>query len=124
MRGIPRKRRNVSTESWCRWLRLYYQSMTAQSPNPFDRSPPRAASSSSISPSPPSDGGEGGERRCVCIGFPLLGPLPTRSSRGEDGELDAALRSTRIPSQATGERDRLGRTRRRLAGGIWLPSGP
>src|SRR6266581_134580 len=23
--------------------------------------------------------------------FPLLGPLPTRSSRGEDGELDAAL---------------------------------
>src|SRR6266852_5000338 len=23
---------------------------------------------------------------------PLLGPLPTRSSRGEDGELDAALR--------------------------------
>src|SRR5258708_26805599 len=30
----------------------------------------RAASSSSISPSPPSDGGEGGERRCVFIGFP------------------------------------------------------
>src|SRR5207245_692388 len=24
---------------------------------------------------------------------PLLGPLPTRSSRGEDGELDAALRA-------------------------------
>src|SRR6266581_5974435 len=26
---------------------------------------------------------------------PLLGPLPTRSSRGEDGELDAALRDSR-----------------------------
>src|SRR5437899_370098 len=25
------------------------------------------------------------------LGSPLLGPLPTRSSRGEDGELDAAL---------------------------------
>src|SRR6266478_7666074 len=36
-----------------------------------------------------------GERRCVFIGFPLLGPLPPRSSRGEDGELDAALRPHR-----------------------------
>src|SRR5216683_776036 len=26
---------------------------------------------------------------------PLLGPLPTRSSRGEDGELDAALENFR-----------------------------
>jgi len=32
-----------------------------------------------------------GERRSVFIGAPLLGPLPARSSRGEDGELDAAL---------------------------------
>ncbi len=31
-----------------------------------------------------------GEERCVFIGSPLLDPLPTRSSRGEDGELDAA----------------------------------
>src|SRR6266567_6611218 len=31
-----------------------------------------------------------GERRCVLLVSPLLGPLPTRSSRGEDGELDAA----------------------------------
>src|SRR5258706_647236 len=36
-----------------------------------------------------------GERRSVLIGkwaAPLLGPLPTRSSRGEEGELDAAIR--------------------------------
>ena len=32
-----------------------------------------------------------GERRCVLIGSPLLDPLPTRSSQGEDVELDAAL---------------------------------
>jgi len=50
-----------------------------------------AASSSWISPSPPSMEERAGERRCVFIGSPLLGPLPTRSSRGEDGELDAAL---------------------------------
>src|SRR6266849_4454716 len=52
----------------------------------------RAASSSSISPSPPSDGGEGwGEE--ARFYSPLLGPLPTRSSRGEDGELDFSLSS-------------------------------
>src|SRR6266700_1719368 len=31
------------------------------------------------------------------LDFPLLGPLPTRSSRGEDGELDAALGSLDPP---------------------------
>src|SRR5438309_9823604 len=29
---------------------------------------------------------------------PLLGPLPTRSSRGEDGELDAALPASQTPT--------------------------
>src|SRR6266852_1438221 len=54
----------------------------------------RAASSSWNSPSPPSDGGEGwGEE--VRFYSPLLGPLPTRSSRGEDGELDAAQENGR-----------------------------
>ncbi len=52
----------------------------------------RAASSSSITPSPPSDGGEGRGEEVRFYWLPLLGPLPTRSSRGEDGELDAALR--------------------------------
>jgi hypothetical protein len=32
-----------------------------------------------------------GERRCVFMDSRLLGPFPTRSSRGEEGELDAAL---------------------------------
>ena len=31
------------------------------------------------------------ERRRVVIGAPLPGPLPARSSRGEEGELDAAV---------------------------------
>jgi hypothetical protein len=31
-----------------------------------------------------------GERRRVFIGFPFPQSLPTRSSQGEDGELDAA----------------------------------
>src|SRR6266852_1403489 len=35
-------------------------------------------------------GERAGERRCVFIGFPSS-ILPPRSSRGEDGELDAAL---------------------------------
>ena len=43
----------------------------------------RPGSSSWISPSLPSDGGEGWG--------PLLGPLPARSSQGDDGELDAAV---------------------------------
>src|SRR6266702_2282382 len=30
------------------------------------------------------------------LGSPLLGPLPSRSSRGEEGELDALLRSPRL----------------------------
>ncbi len=50
----------------------------------------RAASSSWISPSPPSAGGEGWGAEGRFYWFPLL-VLPTRSSRGEDGELDAAL---------------------------------
>jgi hypothetical protein len=32
-----------------------------------------------------------GERRSVLV-VSLLGPLPARSSRGEDGEIDAALK--------------------------------
>ena len=35
--------------------------------------------------------GRGGVRLLVC---PLLGPLPARSSQGEDAELDAALAAT------------------------------
>src|SRR5258708_30576724 len=33
---------------------------------------------------------------------PLLGPLPTRSSRGEDGELDAALDVSGRPANFVG----------------------
>src|SRR5258708_18061013 len=47
----------------------------------------RAASSS---PSPPSDGGEGRGEEVRFYWFPLSSVLPPRSSRGEDGELDAA----------------------------------
>ncbi len=54
----------------------------------------RVASSSSISPSPPSDGGGLGRGGAFFLVSPLLGPLPTRSSRGEDGEPDAALPPT------------------------------
>src|SRR6266849_5511538 len=43
-----------------------------------------------------------------------------------DGPKPKSIRpfSIRILSRGKGERERLGRTRRRLAGGIWLPSGP
>jgi hypothetical protein len=55
----------------------------------------KAASSSLISPSLPSDGEEGwgGLARggAFLLKSPLPGPLPARSSQGEDGELDAAL---------------------------------
>src|SRR5260370_32220824 len=51
----------------------------------------RAASNSWISPSPPSDGGEGWGEEVRFYWFPLSSVLPPRSSRGEDGELDAAL---------------------------------
>src|SRR5260370_30871263 len=51
----------------------------------------RTASSSWISPSPPSDGGEGWGEEARFYWFPLSSVLPPRSSRGEDGGLDAAL---------------------------------
>ena len=43
-----------------------------------------------ISPSPPIGWRRAGERRRVFVGHPSP-RSPTRSSRGEDGELDAAL---------------------------------
>ncbi len=46
--------------------------------------------------SPPSDGGEGWGEEGRFYWFPLSSVLPTRSSRGEDGELDAAVKSMRI----------------------------
>jgi hypothetical protein len=48
-----------------------------------------------IPPSPPSDGGEGWGEEVRCYWFPLSSVLPTRSSRGEDGELDPALENLR-----------------------------
>ena len=39
------------------------------------------------SPSPPSDGGEGRGEEARFHWAPLLGPLPTRSSRGEEESL-------------------------------------
>src|SRR5712672_987801 len=52
----------------------------------------RAASSSRFSPSPPSDVRRGlGRGGPFLLVSPLLSPLPTRASRGEEGELDAAL---------------------------------
>jgi len=50
-----------------------------------------AASSSWISPSPPSDGGEGWGEEVRFYWLPLSSVLSPRSSRGEDGELDATL---------------------------------
>src|SRR5713226_3588106 len=54
-------------------------------------SSPRAASSSWISPSPPSDGGEGWGEEVRFYWFPLSSVLSPLVPRGEDGELDAAL---------------------------------
>ena len=77
------------------------QRMNQESKKAGSKREPRAASRSSISPSPPSDGGEGWGEEVRFYWFPLSSVLPTRSSRGEDGELDAAL-------ARAGERDKEG----------------
>src|SRR6266849_5559226 len=70
---------------------------------------PRAASSSSISPSPPSDGGEGWGEEVRFYWFPLssvLSPLVPRGERMEslmhpreigDGVIAACVRAAMIP---------------------------
>ena len=52
----------------------------------------KAESGSPISPSPPTDGGEGREEEVLLI---PLNALPARASQGEEAELGAALRRIR-----------------------------